>query len=59
MSAHKSIESLKQASRNWFSTFATTVKYTGYIQSKADYSLFTNSQGKKFTSIPYTLMTSC
>lgn len=48
---HKLIYGLKQASRNWFSTFATTVKSTGYIQSKADYSLFTKSQGKKFTVI--------
>jgi len=33
------------------STFATTVKSTGYIQPKADYSLFTKYQGKKFIAI--------
>ncbi|KAL6335764.1 hypothetical protein AAG906_039527 [Vitis piasezkii] len=48
---HKSIYGLKQASRNWFSTFTATVKSAGYIQSKADYSLFTKSQGNKFTAI--------
>ena len=47
----KSIYGLKQASRNWFSTFTATVKSAGYIQSKADYSLFTKSQGNKFTAI--------
>ena len=43
----------------WFKTsitklvlnFWTTVKFVGYIQSKADCSLFTKSQGKKFTAI--------
>jgi len=48
---HKSIYGLKKASRNWFSTFATIVKSAGYIQSKANYSLFTKSQGKKFIAI--------
>ena len=48
---HKSIYGLKQASQNWLSTFATTVKSVGYIQSKANYSLFTKSQGRKFTTI--------
>ena len=48
---HKSIYGLKQASRNWFSTFAATIKFAGYIQSKANYSLFTKSQGEKFTTI--------
>jgi len=58
MSASQIYLWFKKASRNSFSTFATMVKSTGYIQSKADYSLFTKSQGKKFTVILiYTLMT--
>ncbi|KAD4180157.1 hypothetical protein E3N88_28748 [Mikania micrantha] len=48
---NKSLYGLKQASRNWFSTFSDTVQKAGYTQSKADYSLFTKTQGKSFTAI--------
>jgi hypothetical protein len=48
---NKSLYGLKQASRNWFSTFSEVIKKAGYQQSKADYSLFTKSQGSSFTIV--------
>lgn len=48
---NKSLYGLKQASRNWFSTFSDTIHKFVYQQSKADYSLFTKSQGNSFTAI--------
>ncbi|KAL5831145.1 hypothetical protein ACOSQ4_016499 [Xanthoceras sorbifolium] len=48
---NKSLYGLKQASRNWFSTFSDTIRKAGYQQSKADYSLFTKTQGTSFTAI--------
>ena len=48
---NKSLYGLKQASRNWFSTFSTVIQRTGYHQSKADYSLFTKTQGTSFTAV--------
>lgn len=48
---NKSLYGLKQASRNWFSTFLDTIQKAGYQQSKADYSLFTKSQSSSFTAI--------
>ncbi|KAJ4769381.1 hypothetical protein LUZ62_053638 [Rhynchospora pubera] len=48
---HKSIYGLRQAPRMWFFKLTTTLEAYGFVQSKADYSLFTYRNGKIFLAI--------
>jgi hypothetical protein len=42
---------LKQASRQWFAKFLEAICSAGYVQSRADYSLFTSKRGESFTAL--------
>jgi hypothetical protein len=48
---HKSLYRLKQASRQCFANFSEVICSAGYIQSRADYSLFTSKRGESFTAL--------
>jgi hypothetical protein len=47
----KSSYGLKQTSKQWFSKFCTYLVDLGFIQSKADYSLFTRTHGTSFIAL--------
>lgn len=47
----KALYGLRQASRQWFAKLSHTLKQMNYVQSKADYSLFSFTKGNNITVI--------
>ncbi|KAG7543853.1 Reverse transcriptase RNA-dependent DNA polymerase [Arabidopsis thaliana x Arabidopsis arenosa] len=47
----KSLYGLKQASRQWYLKFSTTLMNLGFKKSQADHTLFTRKAGNVFTSL--------
>ena len=48
---NKSLYGLKQASRQWYSKFSTTILKYGFKQSKFEYSLFTKKFNQSFIAL--------
>ncbi|KAJ9538691.1 hypothetical protein OSB04_031424 [Centaurea solstitialis] len=48
---HKSIYGLKQSSRQWYAKFSNFLMNIGFIQSKADYSLFYKGSGSTYVAV--------